>query len=419
VIKINKNIFVKYIFVILLLWSFLLLEPNLLANPAEENAQELDSTKRVNRIIEQNILNEQDLDFFETIGIMSKTIAYALSNAGYTTHIYYDKATFVTTEKHLIIIGHGSEACDKYFIEDLGAETVINLANQFELTALLSCKSSEIIQSSLNVLSFEDEVNTVDALKYLSEFLNVEIETQQSMGIFALFDPFPGLDPGPGGGGGDPLGEGWVSQTASITYDSIWYYFNLRTASGAAEFEQFINTYPSQNVAIRYKGYFNYKDPESSSAYGWMEDEDGALITVILNFDVKIVWKEVIVQGESEIHCFLVGLDYKYNNVEDPRYSYTEEDLNDTNCNEHLMDIYGSIMLICATFTATFATLGITIFMKGIGLSLLSTSQIGGYAFSTIAAINLASSVCLIIAAVALIILIVVTILYFLEASSC
>ncbi len=137
-IKINKNIFIKYTFVILLLWSFLLLEPNLLANPAEGNAQELDSTKEVNRIFEQNILNEQDLDFFETIGIMSKTIAYTLSNAGYTTHIYYDKATFVTTEKHLIIIGHGSEASDKYFIEDLDTETIINLANQFEFTALLS-----------------------------------------------------------------------------------------------------------------------------------------------------------------------------------------------------------------------------------------------------------------------------------------
>ena len=150
-----------------------------------------------------------------------------------------------------------------------------------------------------------------------------------------------------------------------------------------------------------------------------MENEDGALITVILNFDVKIVWKEVIVSGVSEINCFLVGLDYKYNSVEDPRYSYTEADLNDTSCNEYLMELYGTIMLICATFTVTFATLGITIFMKGIGLSAFTTSQIGGFAFLSVTAINLAAAVCLVIAAVAIIILIVYAILYFLEATSC
>ncbi|MHA1408543.1 MAG: hypothetical protein ACTSSG_14350, partial [Candidatus Heimdallarchaeaceae archaeon] len=36
------------------------------------------------------------------------------------------------------------------------------------------------------------------------------------------------------------------------------------------------------------------------------------------------------------------------------------------------------------TFTVTFATLGITIFMKGIGLSAFTTSQIGGFAFLSV-----------------------------------
>jgi len=55
----------------------------------------------------------------------------------------------------------------------------------------------------------------------------------------------------------------FYKQKQQVLPTIIFGIIYLRTASGAAEFEQFINTYPSQKVAIRYKGYSNYKDPES------------------------------------------------------------------------------------------------------------------------------------------------------------
>ncbi|MHA1868952.1 MAG: hypothetical protein ACTSXD_12995 [Candidatus Heimdallarchaeaceae archaeon] len=416
--KISKNILVKYLFILSLLWSFLLLEPILLQSYTTQNTVTKDSSQGRNTFEQEIIVTNQDLDFYETIGQMSKTIAYALSDAGYSAQVYYDEATFVRTEKHLIIIGHGSEISDRYSIEDLHPETIVRLASQFEFTALLACKSSEIMKSSQTILSFEDDINTLEALKQLSEFLKVEVEIPKNMKIFNLYDPIPGLDPGPGGGGGDPLGEGWTSQTASVTYDSIWYYFNLRTASGATEFDEFVQSHESTKVLISCRGYFNYVDPEDSSAYGWIEYEDGALISVRLSFNVKIVWQEVAVTGGSEIHCFLVGLDYVYNGQTDPRQSYTQADLNDTDCNNALMEFYSQMIWVCTTVGMGFATLALTAFLVGASVATWSEVVIGSTTIMLSIFLLKLSLVLAVFAVVALIVAVIFGVFWYLQARS-
>ncbi|MBY8999850.1 MAG: hypothetical protein KGD64_02955 [Candidatus Heimdallarchaeota archaeon] len=417
--KISKNKLIKYLFILSLFWSFSLLEPILLRSYIAQNTTKQDSTLGINTSEQENILTNRDLDFYDTIGQMSRTIAYALSDAGYSAQVYYDEATFVRTEKHLIIIGHGSEISDRYYIEDLHSETIARLASQFEFTALLACKSSEIMKSSQTMLSFEDDINTVDALMRLSEFLKIEVEVPKNMKVFNLYDPIPGLDPGPGGGGGDPLGEGWTSQTASVTYANIWYYFNLRTATGATEFDDFVQSHPSTKVLISCRGYFNYEDPEDSSAYGWIEYVDGALISVRLSFNVKIVWQEVAVSGGSEIHCFLVGLDYIYNGQTDPRQSYTQADLNDTECNNALMEFYNQCIWVCTTVGMGFTILALTAFIAGASVAAWSEVVIGTTTIMLSAFLLKLSLVLVVLVAVALILAVIFGVFWYLQTRSC
>jgi hypothetical protein len=350
---------------------------------------------------------------------MSKTIAYALTNAGYSAQVYYDEATFVSTEKHLIIIGHGSIISDRYSIEDLHPETIVRLASQFEFTALLACKSSEIMKSSQTILSFIDDINTVEALKQLSEFLEIAVEIPKSLKIFDLYGPIPGLDPGPGGGGGDPLGEGWISQTASVTYDGIWYYFNLETITGATEFDIFVQSHPSVYVQMYFRGYFNYYDPENPSACGWIEYEDGELISVILTFKVRIVWAEVTIPGGTEIHAFLSGSEYEYNGQTDPRNSYSLTDLNDSDCNQALLDYYESAAAICATFAVSTATLGIPIFIVGVRVASWSVATIFGHSVSYALLLQWIGVVLIVVAIIAFIATIYYLVMWSLESNSC
>jgi len=417
--KVSKNKLIKYMFILSLLWSFLLLEPILLQSYATQNAAKQDSKQGRNEYAQENILTNQNLDFYETVGQMSKTIAHALSNAGYSAQVYYDEATFVRTEKHLIIIGHGSKISDRYSIEDMLPETIIRLASQFEFIALLACKSSEIMKSSQTILSFVDDISTIEALKHLSEFLKMKLEIPKNMKKFNLYDPIPGLDPGPGGGGGDPLGEGWVSQTASVTYDSIWYYFNLKTVTGATEFDLFVQSHPSVYVQMYFRGYFNYFDPEDPSACGWIEYEDGELISVILTFKVRIVWAEVTIPGGTEIHAFLSGSDYKYNGQTDPRSSYSLTDLNDSDCNQALLDYYGSAAAICATFAVSTATLGIPIFILGTRVATWSVAMIFGQSVSYALLLQWIGVVLIVVAIITFIASIYYLVKWSLEASGC
>ncbi|MHA1259408.1 MAG: hypothetical protein ACTSRO_07180 [Candidatus Heimdallarchaeaceae archaeon] len=262
----NKRETYSFLLISLLIWSFIFLEPNLIsASSFSKVTEHKDLSKQEFKQI-QAITDSTNREFYRAISEMGKLVSSSLIEAGFLTRIYYDTAIFVTTNYHLIIIGHGKLSNKgEYTIGGYSQNFVLQNAKRFEYVALLACKSENMIPTQDKLLSFDKEISTLDALKCLSEFLDIQIDTPPTLMNFTLIE----LDPGPGGGSGEQPGEGWVHQTASVTYDNVWYYFNLKTPAGAQEFNTFVIEHESTKIFVNCRGYFNYRDPEQST-FGWI-----------------------------------------------------------------------------------------------------------------------------------------------------
>ena len=168
-----------------------------------------------------------------------------------------------------------------------------------------------------------------------------------------------------------------------------------------------------------FKGYFTYFDPEDPSVCGCIEYEEGELITVILTFKTKIVWGEVTVPGGTEIHAFLIGSDYKYNGQTDSRNSYSNADLNDSDCNQALLEYYGISATIYATFAVGAATLGVPIFLTGTRVATWATAMILGRTVSYALLLQWTGIVFIVFAIIMFILAIYFLIKFTLEVNNC
>ncbi|MHA1224213.1 MAG: hypothetical protein ACTSP3_13375 [Candidatus Heimdallarchaeaceae archaeon] len=374
----NKRETYSFLLISLLIWSFIFLEPNLIsASSFSKVTEHKDLSKQEFKQI-QAITDSTNREFYRAISEMGKLVSSSLIEAGFLTRIYYDTAIFVTTNYHLIIIGHGKLSNKgEYTIGGYSQNFVLQNAKRFEYVALLACKSENMIPTQDKLLSFDKEISTLDALKCLSEFLDIQIDTPPTLMNFTLIE----LDPGPGGGSGEQPGEGWVHQTASVTYDNVWYYFNLKTPAGAQEFNTFVIEHESTKIFVNCRGYFNYRDPEQST-FGWITYEDGSLHSVRVTFYVKIVWENVeISPGEWELHRMLVAIDYKYNGVEDPRDGYLKADIDEPETDTAMADLFLTAADKCAAFSIAFASIGATFFVAALAYKfaqVLSLTAIAG-----------------------------------------
>jgi len=355
-----------YSILVILIASLIIVNPHLCRTNIYETKKATKMSRESNsKFFSQN--SELNIDFYETISEVGKLIAKTLSKEGYKTSIYFDKSVIISTNIHLIIIGHGTIINNEYTIEGLSPEYINQQVKFYKKIALLSCDSREInIETDNEVLSFEGKINIFNAVAKLSEFLDIPFHLDRNLEPYVLWE----LDPG-GGDNGDQLGEGWTSLTASTSYGDVWYYFNLETATGAVEYQNFLNEHMSVYLSVDMRGSFNYRD-SGENTYGYIEYEDGDLLPIHMEFKVKLMYKLV----DGEYHKVLIGYDYEYNGHPDPNNCYTEADTDDNDTRDKSIEIVGTLAKIFAGLTTFFGTAAITFFIASLAYTTAGTATI-------------------------------------------